>query len=357
MKFTAQKKELIKSTTFASLGITGRTTLPVLNSLAVVVSNGALEFTGTNLDIYTSAKCAAEIQSPGDGVCAPAALFVAFIKSAPSERIEFERKGPRLLCSSGNRKASISIQDIEEFSFGKPPTGTPATLDGGQFLFALDQVKGAQNTDNKAFPERCAVCLETNRDGITLAAYSGKIMCASELDVRGLPEARHIIPSELVACISNLKSKSLTMTASENAIQFSTETETVRGKLMEAKFVNWRNAIPKESKVDVRVSVKELIDAVRSAKQFTTDKWSGVALDFTKKSLTIHSQNPENECQEVIDDIEAIDLNIAANPDALLTLLSALQQDTVNLSLIDELSPLVIREGAFLGVLALMRYA
>jgi DNA polymerase-3 subunit beta len=80
MKFTIEKSRLSASLAIVAKGISSRTTLPILSSILLEVSQGKVIFRTSDLEISISHSAEALVESDGATVV-PGRLFSDIIKS------------------------------------------------------------------------------------------------------------------------------------------------------------------------------------------------------------------------------------------------------------------------------------
>jgi DNA polymerase-3 subunit beta len=131
-------------------------------------------------------------------------------------------------------------------------------------------------------------------------------------------------------------------------------------KLVDQAFPAYQQVIPASSDRTARVSRVALLDALRAVSLVSSDRSSGVKLQFQAGKLTITSENPDVGAGT--DEIEATltgsGLTIGFNSRYVIDVLSALTVDDVVLELSGELDPGVVRPaegGEFVGVIMPMR--
>jgi DNA polymerase-3 subunit beta len=131
-------------------------------------------------------------------------------------------------------------------------------------------------------------------------------------------------------------------------------------KLVEASFPAYQQVIPASSDRSARVSRSGLLDALRAVSLVSSDRTSGVKLQFTASKLTISSENPDVGAgtDEIDADLTGDPLTIGFNSRYLIDVLGALSTDEVLLELSGELDPGVVRPAnsdEFVGVIMPMR--
>jgi DNA polymerase-3 subunit beta len=127
---------------------------------------------------------------------------------------------------------------------------------------------------------------------------------------------------------------------------------------VEGNYPNYRQVIPGEAKERVTIEREALLNTVRRVSLLSNDKTSSVRLNFSKNNLDVSANTPEvGEAREALAvAYRGRDLSIAFNPEFLMDPLRNLSNDEIDLELIDEMSPGVIKiKTPFLYVLMPMR--
>jgi DNA polymerase-3 subunit beta len=138
------------------------------------------------------------------------------------------------------------------------------------------------------------------------------------------------------------------------------EGTTMAVKLVDAAFPAYQQVIPASSDRSARVSRQGLLEGLRAVSLVSSDRTSGVKLQFTSSKVTISSENPDVGAgtDEIDADLTGNDLTIGFNSRYLVEVLSALDSDDVVLEMSGELDPGVVRpatDGGFIGVIMPMR--
>ena len=97
---------------------------------------------------------------------------------------------------------------------------------------------------------------------------------------------------------------------------------------------------------------------MRRVSLLSSDKSNSVKLVFTRNQIEVTANSPEvGEAREILEVVyEGKEMQIAFNPEFMKAPLQNLDEETVYLDLIDEMSPGVVRiDGSFLYVIMPMR--
>ena len=128
--------------------------------------------------------------------------------------------------------------------------------------------------------------------------------------------------------------------------------------MIEGKFPNYDQVIPKDEKTTGRLSREELLSAMKRVSILTSQENQAVKLDFLKGRLLISSRSPNlGEAKEEISaEVSGDDLTIGFNPGYVIDVLKNLETEEVSLSMTDADKPGLIRgEEGYLYVVMPMQ--
>ena len=137
--------------------------------------------------------------------------------------------------------------------------------------------------------------------------------------------------------ISNVKSK----------IKFEVNNSILISKLIDGKFPNYVQVIPKENQKKLEINLKSFLDSVDRVASVSLDKKDGVKFNLTKNNLNLSVNNTNSgdgkESLVVRFDHE---LDISFNSRYLIDVASQLDGDNIEIYLKDSGSPALIRDPA-----------
>ena len=115
-------------------------------------------------------------------------------------------------------------------------------------------------------------------------------------------------------------------------------------KLIEGKFPDYNEVVPKESKIKIQLDRDDLKNALNRVSILTNEKYKGVSFQLKIGSLHLMSKNPEHEEAEEELPIEYTGdhLDIGFNVSYLLDILNHIPAGKVELSFTDSMSSVLI---------------
>lgn len=363
MDITISKKDLLRLVSRCQGVADKKSAMPVLANVLLVAEPGKVTCSATDLYLAVSGSAAADVAKPGS-VCLEAASLRERLATLPDGpvRLRTQKDRAELTSVGTKRRFQMSFLDGDDFP-ALPSLGDGrmfTTLPTEQLESLLDRVHLAVSKD----PTRAHVnsmlfevadgtlrCVATDGHRLSIASQDQPGSFGSILvPLRALTEIR-----KLVAASTD---ETVTLNAAGPYLQFTADGFTFSCKLVDATFPPYRQVIPKDSKHTVTVGRLQFIDALRAASVASSDRTSGVALEFGADSIRITAQSPEGG--EASDEVPstggpAEPARIGFNAGYLVDALSVLDSDEVTVAFSGELDPAVVRAEGFVGVVMPMR--
>lgn len=329
MKVTCTQ-ENFKSAIYNTERVVGKqSTLPILENILIETEKGMLKISATNLEIGVFLKIGAKTEKEGK-ITVPAKLISSFVNNLPpGENIHIETEGQLLRIKSGNYKANIKGLGAQDFPI------IPEF--GGSFLFSFS---GAELKDvlpkilacvslDSARPELGGVNAVFNEKGVSLASTDSfrlleiKVGLKKEENYAAFMSKTNsiIIPSSTLTEVLrsiNQEDKEVYVAIEENQIFFQIDNVRIVSRLINGKYPEYKQIIPKDFSTRSFVEKEDISRAVKMASFFTNGKLGEISfkLDAKEKSLEVLAESEEkgeNRVKLEIE-IEGIDQEIVFNP-------------------------------------------
>lgn len=308
-------RENFKNAIFNSERVVSKqTTLPILNNILLETETGGLKLSATNLEIGVEVKIGAKIENEGK-ISIPARLLSNFINALPvksaEENVFLETSDQGLKIKSGTTKAMIKGLPATEFPLIPRKTA--------EFLLKLSST-ALKNTILQVI--NCAAINETRQeltginlflteedlffaatDSFRLAEKRFKLSNKSRIseNYRKFIEKKNniIIPAntliELSRIISNKEESDVNIAIEESQIFFEVNGTNIISRLINGKYPEYKNIIPKEFKTRGVIEKETFQGAVKMASFFSAGKANELTLkiDPQKKNNTIEARSTE----------------------------------------------------------------
>lgn len=364
MKISCTQENLEQALAITSRVSTKHANLPILNNILIKASEGGIQFISTNLEIAVSCLARGRVDQPGE-YTVPSKLFYDFVNLLPNERVDIDLHDDALAVSCGNAKTSLK---------GIPSTDFPLipSIESGQvfnvsvsdFQQSIARVIFAAAT-NESRPELSGISLVFNHQqegegSLVIAATDsyrlGEVV--TKLSSGPREEMRVIVPQrslgEVLRIISVFKDTAdapatLTIQVSDSQVVFTYGTATLISRMIEGVYPDYRQIIPSQTKTQIMIEKKGLVNALKAASLFARSGLFDVYLkvDPTTGSVAFSGSDSSRGKNEVtvdaaiLGDANAITLNYRFVIDGV----NALDTDLVRIELIDAMNPCIILPG------------
>lgn len=318
-----------------------RHTLPILSNVLIEVTEQAVCFLATDLEVQIKATAKLEDNHRPGSLTVGAKKLQDILRALPPDAdTSFETKESRLTVKAGKSRFLLQTLAATDFpriaeakdvatEFSLPQRDFRRVLELVQFAMAIQDIRYYLN----------GVLLSTDGNTLRVVATDGHRLSMAQ---HQLPEAvakiEAILPRKTVLELIKLLDESddpIHLTMHQNQVKFVFSGIEIISKIVEGKFPDYTKVIPSGYVNHVSLNRAGLQGALQRASILSNDKIRGVRLVFTKDSLSIICSNNEQEEAEenmpINYDKEALD--IAFNIAYLLDVLEHLSTEVIQLSL------------------------
>ncbi len=327
-----------------------RATMPVLSHVLVTLKNSKIEISATDLETTMSTWCEAQVEKEGS-LAIPARKLFEIVKELPDGEIEVEEIGNHwveIRSSSANFK--IAGLPSEDFPI-VPELHSENLFSVESFLiedmisktiFAVSPDELRRNLAGIYFEESGEKNLRlVSTDGHRLSLVEKKIDGGVKFD-KGF-----VVPKKGVAELRKVLrlSETVRIGVGDNFFMAEGENIVLIARLIDADFPDYKQVTPEVTKVTISIGRDELLSALKRVSILSSEKTRSVKLNIEKGAMTLISVSPEfGEAKESITlDYDGEPVELGFNARYLMDVLEAITQEKVQIGLIDELSPAVIR--------------
>tara|TARA_B100001029_G_C15017737_1_gene428488 strand:- start:241 stop:1353 length:1113 start_codon:yes stop_codon:yes gene_type:complete len=366
MKFNVNQQDLQQALNYCQGVIEKRSTLPILSNILLDVSNSKLKITATDLDlIFIHEIKNVEILEEGKTTTSSSIMYDIIRKFSSGKKINFSSIGEsKLHLESEKSVFNLNCINASEFPLNDE------NFDKNQFIIQskkllkiLNKCKFSVSNDETRHYLSGIFFHQTQIDDknfLTAAATDSHRMSISKIRLNEKQDFEPIIlPKKTIfqLCslledfngdvkISNIKSK----------IKFELDNSILISKLIDGKFPNYLQVIPKENQKKLEIDLKVFLDAVDRVASVSQDKKDGVKFSLQKDMLNLSVNNTNSgDGKESISVKFDHDLNISFNSRYLIDVASQLDGDKIEIYLKDSGSPALIKDpGDFDSIFVVM---
>ena len=357
MKFSVNQQDLQKSLNYCQGVIEKRSTLPILSNVLLDVSNAKLTITATDLDlIFIHQIPNVEILEEGKTTSSSSIMYDIVRKFSSGSKINFSNPSESKLHLETDKSVfNLNCISATEFPLTDENfSENEFSIKSKELLKLLNKCKFSVSNDETRHYLSGIFIHQTEIDDkifLTAAATDSHRMSISKIRLQNKVQFEQIIlPKKTIfqLCslledydgevkISNIKSK----------IKFEINNSILISKLIDGKFPNYVQAVPKENQKKLEVNLKSFLNSVDRVASVSIDKKDGVKFNLTKDNLDLSVNNTNSgDGKESLSVKFDHELDISFNSRYLIDVASQLDGDTIEIYLKDTGSPALIRDPA-----------
>ena len=357
MKFNVNQQDLQKSLSYCQGVIEKRSTLPILSNVLLDVNKNKLTITATDLDvIFIHNISNIEVIEEGTTTTSSSIMYDIVRKFASGNKINFSKPGEsKLQLESEKSVFNLNCINSSEFPLTEENFNqNEFSIKSKEFLKLLNKCKFSLSNDETRHYLNGIFFHKTQVDDkfyLTAAATDSHRMSISKMRLDEKIEFDPIIlPKKTIfqLCsiledfegeikISNIKSK----------IKFQLKDSILISKLIDGKFPNYTQVIPKENQKKLEVDLKLFLSSVDRVASVSFDKKDGVKFDLSKNILNLSVNNTNSgDGKESLNVKFDHELNISFNSRYLIDVAAQLDGESIEIYLKDTGSPALIRDPA-----------
>lgn len=352
MKSTCQQNVLQKAINIVGKTVGTQNTLPVLNNILITcdTEQKKLNLCSTNLEIGIQTEIDAEVNEAGS-VTVPAKLITSYINYLRDEEINL----------SSNEQAELSLKSAASKSVikGIPAEEFPSIPQvEGAFSFSVpvkDFIEAISLTvfsssANTTKPVLNGVLLKGSEKILTITATDSFRLSEKKLSLeQGLDDFTVIIPSATLAEVSRVfsqvSSSNIEIHVSENQICFSSDGIKITSRLIDGKYPDYEQIIPKENPIKAIFPREETLMVLKRISFFARENNNSVHISLSPSKAVFSTESNQYGSEEDEMNIECSggESDIYLNIDFLLEIFNNIKSDEVIFEMNTNMSPACIR--------------
>ncbi len=357
MKFSVNQEDLQKLLNYCQGVIEKRSTLPILSNILINANDSKLTIIATDLDlIFIQEIKHIEIQEEGKTTTTSSILYDIIRKFSSGKKINFSFSGENKLqlesdksifhlnCISAS-EFPITDENFNQNQFSIKSKTLLKLLNKCKFSVSNDETRHylsgiffhQTQIEDKNF--LTAVATDSHRMSISKVKLNEKINFEPVI----LPKKTIFQLCSLLedfdgdVKISNIKSK----------IKFELNSSVLISKLIDGKFPNYVQVIPKNNKKKLEIDLKLFLNSVDRVASVSLDKKDGVKFNLKKDKLNLSVNNANSgDGKESLNVKFDHELDISFNSRYLIDVASQLDGDKIEMFLNDTGSPALIKDPA-----------
>lgn len=377
MKFSCATADLLSGLQLVSRAIGTEQVLPILQNILITAEGKRCTLSATNLELSIVTSFEVLIENEGT-ITVPAKAFLNFVQYNQDKEIVLETsEGTQLKLHSKRAKATIAGEAASGF-----PTITSIQKDVtvhlpvAPLLKALNLVTFAcAKTTSRPVISGVFMRMEKGKitmvgtDSYRLSEYtisipevSGEVSCI--IPARFLEELKGVIALHRGRDAEE-KDESGKKKQAADIIDIHLGSQQIEvhiahtklvSRLIDGKFPDYAQVIPKEKNTTAVVNIKDLLNAVKRMHYFAKEQSNNITFSFAKGSLNLTTKQTQIGRDEsaITCSIDGIENKIAISSTYLIDFLSRLDASEIVIELSDKMHPAVFKLPADLTYLHLI---
>jgi DNA polymerase-3 subunit beta len=366
MKFNVNQQDLQQALNYCQGVIEKRSTLPILSNILLDVSNSKLTITATDLDlIFVHEVDNIEVLEEGKTTTTSSIMYDIVRKFSSGKKINLSLKDiSKLQVESEKSIFNLNCISAAEFPLTDENFNqNEFVIKSKQLLKLLNKCKfSVSNDETRHYLSGIYFHQSEVEDKTYLTAVAtdshrmsiSKIRLDQKIDFEPI-----ILPKKTIfqLCslldsydgdvkVSNLKSK----------IKFELNNSILISKLIDGKFPNYIQVIPKNNQKKLEIDLKLFLNSVDRVASVSLDKKDGVKFILSKDTLNLSVNNTNSgDGKETLNAKFDHDLEISFNSRYLIDVASQLDGERVEMFFNDTGSPVLIKDpGDFDSIFVVM---
>ena len=361
LEITLETKDLAHALSFASSVVEKRNVMLELSNIKLSAKDGLLEIGATDMDLYLNQNIGAEVMSAGETTVSTQTIS-EIIRKIPDQRITLKQiaSADKLEIIGSNCRFELltlpvmqfpAMEDIDSKSTLALPCSELARI-MEYTSFAMSTEETRYNLNGIYMHVKGKEFSGVSTDGHRLSIASVDLSSASE-------EFGVIVPrktvNELLKIVKDSKNaqSDIQIFLSSNKIKFQCNNLVLISKLIDGTFPEYSSFIPADNESKLTINTKLLAGAIDRVATVTVDKFRAVKMSIDNGVMEItasgeakgaasenllFSDEASNYCN-----FSGSDVSIGFNPKYLSDVLSALNEDKVEIYFKDSFSPVLIK--------------
>lgn len=357
MEFKITKDEFLKGLHKVQGIVDSKGAMPILSNILIKTGSDSIDVFATDLDVGIKGSYQAAIVSEGSATVNGRKLH-EIVKELPNEEINLKSDQEKNWINITCKKSTFKIACLPPDEY----PAFPAYKEENDLVIEIDFLKEmlrktnfAISTDETRFTLN-GILLESGDNAITMVGTDGHRLAFIKKDkgfeLKGKVEI--IIPkktqAELLKILESGESeqgdakKTMSISVEKNHAAFKMDKLILVSRLIDGRFPNYRQVIPKDNDSIVVINSELFLHALRRVAILADEKSKMVKFDVKGNLMTLVSDNSElGEAREEIDvEYKGDEITIGLNAKYVMDILNAINSDKINFKLKDSESSCLI---------------
>ena len=366
MKFNINQNDLQQSLGYCQGVIEKRSTLPILSNILLNATGTKLKIIATDLDlIFINEIKNVEILEEGKTTTVSSTLFDIIRKFNSGKKINFNQTSEnKIQLESEKSIFNLNCLSAAEFPVTEESFNTSEfSVKSKELLKLLNKCKfSVSNDETRHYLSGIYIHKTHSEDKTYLTAVAtdshrmsiSKIILKEEIQFDPI-----ILPKKTIFQLVNLLEDyegDVKISNEKSKIKFEMENSILISKLIDGKFPNYIQVIPKNNQKKLEIDLKLFLSSVDRVASVSLDKKDGVKFSLSKDTLNLSVNNTNSgDGKETLNVKFDHDLEISFNSRYLIDVASQLDGERIEIFFNDTGSPALIKDpGDFDSIFVVM---
>lgn len=329
MKVSLIQENLAKALLYINKAVSSRPNIPILSNVLLETEKGKLKLSATNLDIGISTWIGATIAEEGK-VTVSARMLSDFVNSLKKGKIDLLQQNQTLVVKSVDNIAEFYIIPAEDFPRVPQIEGDPLLEINSELLASTITKTAFAASNDESRPVLTGLLFKGQKKKLTIVGVDGFRLSKKEIALEadlGSKDFEEIVParavSEVESLVKDMSGKDdkvqIYLLGNKNQMLFKIGDVELSTRLIEGKFPEYENILPKDHKIEFKANKADFSDMLKVASIFARNvvgnktKYTVSGSDAKLKLSTTVIDIGNNESEISIKEIEGEDFETAYN--------------------------------------------
>ncbi len=355
MKFSVNQKELQESLSYCQGVIEKRSTLPILSNILIEAHGSKLRITATDLDlIFINEINNVEVLEEGRTTTSSSIMYDIIRKFSSGKKINFNLTSEnKIQLESEKSIFNLNCISAAEFPITEENfSDNEFKINAKQFLKLMNKCKFSISNDETRHYLSGIYFHQTQVEDkyfLTAAATDSHRMSISKLLLKEKINLEPIIlPKKTIFQICSLLENYegiIKICCQKSKIKIELDNSILISKLIDGKFPNYIQVVPKNNKKKLDVDLQLFLNSVDRVASVSLDKKDGVKFKLEKDKLNLSVNNASSgDGKETLNVKFDHELDISFNSRYLIDIASQLDGNKIEIFLNDSGSPALVKD-------------
>lgn len=349
MWFTCEKELLENAINTVQRAASNKTTYPILEGILIKAKDDKVILTATDLDLGIETYINANINKNG-AIVLNSRLLAELIRKLPNDMISIKMEENNVLIKCQKSEFTLIGNNPEEFP------SLPSINENIMYELSQDLLKNMIRqtifaiAPDETRPILTGILFEIKDGILNFVALDGYRLALKSESIGSYENISAVIPGKTLSEISKIlepTDDTVKITFTPNHILFNLENTKIISRLLDGEFINYRQIVPDEYKLRVKVKTDELLDSIERASLLAREgKTNLIKFDISENKMIITSNSQIGKVYEEVDvELEGDEIKIAFNSKYFLDVLRVIDAEEIYLEFTTNVSPCVIKKS------------